>query len=227
MVSCINLSRTHFGDGGFIPRHSLLWCSGPLEGRCCRRLWSGCPGQRAGRNLFFTTQSYYFTMSDLQVRLSSGDKYRIPRIADHLAHPLFMRKQAIGDSATGLPFHSLSTRQIYLVPPQLCSAWGVLALFKHWASLWGWEVLGGRFFLFPIGLHLAYSGSMLVFPACLDVRRSIALSKVVGRRMFWSHILVYWLPRGLPLARHGPPLLPSTSVQHQWFSRTCTPNTVA
>lgn len=180
MVSWINLSQTHFGDDGFIPRPSLLWS---LEGSCCRRLQSGCPVQGEGRKLFIA-------MSNLQVRLSSGGKYRTPRIADHQAQPLFMRKQAVGSLVTGLRFHSLRTTHLYFVLPQLCSVWRALAVFKCWAFLWGWEVLGGQFFLFPVGFHLPYSSSILVFLACLDVRYSIALRKVVGRRVFWGHVLV-------------------------------------
>jgi len=73
-------------------------------------------------------------VSDLRVRLSPGDKYKIPRIAGHLVQPLFVRKQATGSSVTGLRFHSLRARPVHCIPPQLCSMGGALAVFKHQAS---------------------------------------------------------------------------------------------
>ncbi|KAK2505642.1 hypothetical protein MC885_000182 [Smutsia gigantea] len=51
-----------------------------------------------------------------KVRLSSGDKYRIPGIADHPAQPL-LREQATGDPVTTrLGLHCASARHHYLTP---------------------------------------------------------------------------------------------------------------
>lgn len=63
-----------------------------------------------------TLKLFKLLLSHLQVRLSSGDKYRIPRIADHPAQPL-SREQATGDPGTTSPgLHCASTGHLYLTP---------------------------------------------------------------------------------------------------------------
>ncbi|XP_073091425.1 protein yippee-like 2 isoform X2 [Manis javanica] len=51
-----------------------------------------------------------------KARLFSGDKYRIPRIADHPAQPL-SREQATGDpGTTSLGLHCTNAGHLYLTP---------------------------------------------------------------------------------------------------------------
>lgn len=63
-----------------------------------------------------TLKIFKLLLSHLQARLFSGDKYRIPRIADHPAQPL-SREQATGDpGTTSLGLHCTNAGHLYLTP---------------------------------------------------------------------------------------------------------------
>lgn len=148
---------------------------------------------------------------------------RIPRIADHLAQPLFLRKQATGNSTISLRWQPQSQASL-LHTPQLHFVWRALVclVFKSWASSGG-VLLGGRFFYLwgSVGFTVvAFWFSLLAYT--LD--EVLLWEKWQGRKcseaLYWSSSC--WEAHS---ALRFLPLLLSTSVLHKQFASRLVPPT--